>query len=286
MEEASPRESDTPVAGKRVSSLAEIVTDDSNSNSRRPPTRKVEPPDTICCPITLALFRDPVVIATGFSYEREAINKYWQNGSGRGPTCPKTNLRVDPCRVITNWAVRAAVERWLDENPEYQPEGWDSRELLPTPRRRSSARDDFMEVISRMREQVNEMEQLARDCAREAVAARDALGALHLFRRRLFPQLAYASFRGMLLVFVSMVIAVLLFPTGKISTYVMTTLILVFLQVAFSVWYALRWNGWLRRALVPLVREITASRDPPDPEERFQLAVRALFSTELLDNIT
>eukprot|EP00397_Hematodinium_sp_SG-2012_P035235 GEMP01037882.1.p1 GENE.GEMP01037882.1~~GEMP01037882.1.p1 ORF type:complete len:292 (+),score=60.02 GEMP01037882.1:77-952(+) len=246
----------------------------------------LEPPDTLCCPITLLLFRDPVVVATGFTYERQAITRYWQNSTGRGATCPKTNLRVDPCRVITNWAVRAAVERWLDDNPSYNPEGWETRELLPTPRRRSSARDDFMEVINRMREQVNEMEQLARDCAREAVAARDALGALHLFQRRLGPILRKVAVRGLILVFVSVAIAFWMFPEARLSDFVLSILLVVIAQLVFTIWYALRWSHWLCRTLAPLVREITASRNPPDPDERFQLAYRALFSTELVDNIT
>ncbi|KAK9809134.1 hypothetical protein WJX72_009911 [[Myrmecia] bisecta] len=44
--------------------------------------------DTIRCPITLSIMRDPVVAADGFTYERSAIECWLQTSN----TSPMTNM--------------------------------------------------------------------------------------------------------------------------------------------------------------------------------------------------
>jgi len=249
-------------------------------------TSVVEPPESLCCPITLLLFRDPVIISTGFTYERSAIHTYWEKkGLRSGPRCPKTNLIVDPSKVITNWAVRASVEKWLDDNLAYVPAGWETRELLPTPRRRSSNKDDFNETLNRMREQVNEMELLARDCAREAVAARDALGAVHLYQARAYGEVKKLTLIGLATGSFSLFLAFTIFPGSGFTEFIISTLALFIAQIIFAFWYKVRSGNWLCNGTRPLLREIIASRNAPDPNGRYQHALRALFSTELLDNV-
>lgn len=257
-----------------------------SDDGRSAPSSGEDPPETLCCPITLLLFRDPVVISTGFTYERAAINTYWAKALHSGPRCPRTNLSVDPSKVITNWAVRAAVEKWLDDHPAYSPAGWETRELLPTPRRRSSNKSDFNETITRMREQVNEMELLARDCAREAVAARDALGAVHLYQRRAYGEFKKTAFFWLWTGGFSLSLAYWMFPVARMEDFIIASLVLILAQVLFTTWYKVAWRkNWLCRGLCPLLWEVVASRNAPDPNGRYQHAVRALFSTELVDNL-
>ena len=85
-------------------------------------------PEVLMCPITRAMFRDPVmVVESGHTYERNEITQHFAH-SNRDP---KTNLHLRSTRVVTNWGLRAAVEEWLNRHPDVTPDGWDSRELLP-----------------------------------------------------------------------------------------------------------------------------------------------------------
>ena len=91
---------------------------------------KVEEPDHLLCPITHEMFRDPVmVMESGHTYEREAIERHFREHG----TDPLTRDRIRGAPV-TNRNTRNAVQAWLDENPRITPDGWDTREMLPTRR--------------------------------------------------------------------------------------------------------------------------------------------------------
>ena len=64
--------------------------------------------DNLMCPITLALFRDPVVAEDGHTYEREAIVR-WIDQSGDSPLT-KQPLTVEALRP--NYVMRRMVERF------------------------------------------------------------------------------------------------------------------------------------------------------------------------------
>ena len=77
-----------------------------------PQRDELDPPSHLCCSVTGELFTDPVVVlSTGHTYEREAIEGWWSRKPG-APTCPKTNL---PCRPETcvNWQLRDCVNDYL-----------------------------------------------------------------------------------------------------------------------------------------------------------------------------
>jgi len=88
-------------------------------------------PHWLMCPITSALFRDPVfVVDSGNTYERHVVLEFWRlAGVAKDPL---TNLQLATRDVRTNWSVRREVQSFLDEHPNYVPNGWDSREL-PSP---------------------------------------------------------------------------------------------------------------------------------------------------------
>jgi SUMO ligase MMS21 Smc5/6 complex component len=63
----------------------------------------LEPPPSFLCPITLAVFADPVVlVATGQSFERVAIQKHLQHFN----TCPATLLRLQDKTFVANHQLR------------------------------------------------------------------------------------------------------------------------------------------------------------------------------------
>ena len=86
-------------------------------------------PEELMCPITHAMFRDPVmVVDSGHTYERSAIlEQFEQRNEAKDPL---TRRALSSTKVMTNWAVRQIVQAWLDKHPDVTPDGWDSRELL------------------------------------------------------------------------------------------------------------------------------------------------------------
>jgi leucine-rich repeat protein SHOC2 len=85
-------------------------------------------PEELLCPITRAVFRDPVVVVdSGHTYERSAILSHFGRNGARDPL---TRRALSSTKVMTNWAVRQIVQAWLDKHPSVTPDGWDSRELL------------------------------------------------------------------------------------------------------------------------------------------------------------
>jgi leucine-rich repeat protein SHOC2 len=85
-------------------------------------------PEELMCPITRAVFRDPVfVVDSGHTYERSAILSHFERNGAKDPL---TRRALSSTKVMTDWAMRNVVQAWLDKHPGVTPDGWDSRELL------------------------------------------------------------------------------------------------------------------------------------------------------------
>ena len=85
-------------------------------------------PELLMCPITRAVFRDPVmVVDSGHTYERSAILSHFERNGAKDPL---TRRALSSTKVMTNWALRNLVQDWVDKHPDVTPDGWDSRELL------------------------------------------------------------------------------------------------------------------------------------------------------------
>jgi hypothetical protein len=69
------------------------------------------PPEDFRCPISLELMSDPVILATGQTYDRSSIQR-WLDAGHR--TCPKTKqlLYEDNIKLIPNYALRSLVHQW------------------------------------------------------------------------------------------------------------------------------------------------------------------------------
>eukprot|EP00392_Amoebophrya_sp_AT5.2_P015221 g15420.t1 len=77
----------------------------------------------------MELFRDPVVIASGHTYDRESIEQHFKAGNKKDPL---TNQPLPSTFMLTNWDKRRQVQDYLDRRgPSFTPTGWDSRELDP-----------------------------------------------------------------------------------------------------------------------------------------------------------
>ncbi|KAL8196803.1 hypothetical protein R6Q57_024457 [Mikania cordata] len=70
-------------------------------------------PHEFLCPISLEIMTDPVIIATGQTYERENIQK-WLNSNHR--TCPKTGETLSHLALAPNFALRNLIVQWCEKN--------------------------------------------------------------------------------------------------------------------------------------------------------------------------
>ncbi|XP_057477039.1 U-box domain-containing protein 16-like [Actinidia eriantha] len=64
------------------------------------------------CPISLDLMRDPVVVATGQTYDRASINLWIESGHN---TCPKTGQTMAHTHLIPNRALKNLIGMWCRE---------------------------------------------------------------------------------------------------------------------------------------------------------------------------
>ncbi|KAJ0039792.1 hypothetical protein Pint_27954 [Pistacia integerrima] len=70
------------------------------------------PPD-FCCPLSLELMTDPVIVASGQTYERAFIKKWIELGL---TVCPKTRQTLAHTNLIPNYTVKALIANWCELN--------------------------------------------------------------------------------------------------------------------------------------------------------------------------
>ncbi|CAN0896156.1 U-box domain-containing protein 45 [Linum grandiflorum] len=78
------------------------------------------PPEELRCPISLQLMYDPVVIASGQTYERICIEKWLSDGHD---TCPKSQQKLPHLSLTPNYCVKGLVSSWCEQNGVPVPEG-------------------------------------------------------------------------------------------------------------------------------------------------------------------
>ncbi|KAI9080878.1 hypothetical protein K1719_037187 [Acacia pycnantha] len=78
------------------------------------------PPEELRCPISLQLMYDPVIIASGQTYERVCIEKWFCDGHD---TCPKTQQKLAHLSLTPNYCVKGLVASWCEQNGVPIPDG-------------------------------------------------------------------------------------------------------------------------------------------------------------------
>ncbi|KAL3649872.1 U-box domain-containing protein 6 [Castilleja foliolosa] len=78
------------------------------------------PPEELRCPISLQLMYDPVIIASGQTYERVCIEKWFRDGHN---TCPKTQQQLHHLSLTPNYCVKGLVASWCEQNGIPVPDG-------------------------------------------------------------------------------------------------------------------------------------------------------------------
>lgn len=77
-------------------------------------------PDDFLCSISLELMRDPVIVATGQTYERSYIQRWIDTGNA---TCPKTQQKLEHLTLTPNYVLRSLIMQWCAQHNIEQPMG-------------------------------------------------------------------------------------------------------------------------------------------------------------------
>ncbi|KAJ8753832.1 hypothetical protein K2173_000086 [Erythroxylum novogranatense] len=80
-----------------------------NDHRRRKPSPEVNIPVDFRCPITLEMMREPVVVATGQTYDQASINLWIESGHN---TCPKTGQTLAHTNLTPNVALKNLIAMW------------------------------------------------------------------------------------------------------------------------------------------------------------------------------
>jgi len=118
-----------PASGNASAGVQTLRSASARGDPPDAPNPNPEPePELLMCPITRAVFRDPVIaVDSGHTYERSAILAHFGRNGAKDPL---TRRKLSSTKVMTNWSMRNVVRDWLDKHPGVTPDGWDSRELL------------------------------------------------------------------------------------------------------------------------------------------------------------
>ncbi|XP_040381024.1 U-box domain-containing protein 4-like isoform X2 [Oryza brachyantha] len=68
-------------------------------------------PADFCCPLSLELMSDPVIVASGQTYEHVFIRKWFDLGYN---ICPKTRQTLGHTKLIPNFTVKQLIENWCE----------------------------------------------------------------------------------------------------------------------------------------------------------------------------
>lgn len=71
------------------------------------------PPPEFCCPISTKIMHDPVIITSGQTYEREYIERWFNEGYD---TCPRTQMKLENFSMIPNTCMRDLICNWCKEH--------------------------------------------------------------------------------------------------------------------------------------------------------------------------
>ncbi|KAL3518052.1 hypothetical protein ACH5RR_020641 [Cinchona calisaya] len=74
------------------------------------------------CPLTKEVMKDPVVLESAQTYERTAINYWFERclEDGREPTCPLTGMVLKSLELKPNIGLAGSIDEWVNRNIEVQ----------------------------------------------------------------------------------------------------------------------------------------------------------------------
>jgi hypothetical protein len=90
---------------RKLSKLVQMLDEDERGG-------ETDAPEEFCCPISLSIMQEPVVLSDGHTYEKEDLATWLQ----KNDTSPKTNEVLQNNLYFPNHNLKRAIERWQKEN--------------------------------------------------------------------------------------------------------------------------------------------------------------------------
>ncbi|KAJ8458098.1 hypothetical protein OPV22_031024 [Ensete ventricosum] len=116
-------------------------------------------PEHFLCPISAELMRDPVVVASGQTYDRAFIEEWLSSGNR---TCPQTQQVLSDTTLTPNHLVRSMISQWcIKHGVTLPPLDREQEEWLITGKERNALRRIFDKMSSSS--SVPEQKQAVRD---------------------------------------------------------------------------------------------------------------------------
>ncbi|PON32434.1 Coatomer beta subunit [Parasponia andersonii] len=103
------------------------------------------------CPITLDLFKDPVTLCTGQTYDRSSIEKWLAAGN---LTCPVTMQKLHDPTIVPNHTLRHLIDHWLQMGHQFDPEELARIDSVAAVKHGLESRETALETKLRMLENV------------------------------------------------------------------------------------------------------------------------------------
>ena len=81
----------------------------------RPSSEKMtaQVPNSYCCPISMEIMVEPVIVATGHTYDKECIQMWLSQGNR---TCPATGQKLRHLELVPNFALRNAIQVFIPQH--------------------------------------------------------------------------------------------------------------------------------------------------------------------------
>ncbi|GMI74424.1 Plant U-Box 15 [Hibiscus trionum] len=206
-------------------------------------------PNEFLCPIALEIMADPVIVATGQTYERESITK-WLNSNHR--TCPKTGQTLDHLSLAPNFALRNLILQWCEKNNFELPK-----------------KDSYASCESYPAELMEEISSLVRDLSSsQPNVRRDAVVKIRMLSKE-NPEnrILIANNRG-----IPGLVQLLYYPDSKIQEHTVTALLNLSIDETNKRLIA-------REGAIPAIIEILQN----GTDEARENSAAALFSLSMLD---
>ncbi|KAF3555566.1 hypothetical protein F2Q69_00015554 [Brassica cretica] len=88
--------------------------------------QEIEIPSFFLCPISLDIMKDPVIVSTGITYDRNSIEKWLF--TGKENSCPVTKQVITETDLTPNHTLRRLIQSWCSLNASH------GIETIPTPK--------------------------------------------------------------------------------------------------------------------------------------------------------
>lgn len=99
----------------RADAATSVTEKDANYRRRKGPggSYPVPPLQSFYCPITQEVMEEPVEVASGQTFEKSAIERWFAAGHH---TCPTTKVELDTLEIKLNLALRQSIQEWKERN--------------------------------------------------------------------------------------------------------------------------------------------------------------------------